>query len=375
MASKRKRPMSDSLNGRVLDRTVRRSLYLQRYGSHTVGQVRGFLEEHVFPDVLARLQSRLDRIKLRGIDSGFETTKRYVGMLGDVSSLIRDGSRGARKLLTAELRDLAKAEAQWAQVMLQTESNAVLAVDDLSLEVRGLNLSAARAVVSRPIIGRKLNQWFDGIAGDLQRRIETEVGVGMTQGETMEQIMRRIRGTKKGGYRDGVLENARRQAETVARTTVNQVSSQAREATYAENADIIKGVQWVSTLDTKTSNICKALDGKVFPLDSGQRPPAHPNCRSSTVPVTKSWRELGAKLLKRKPGQRIDRPSESTRASMDGQVPESVTYGDWLRQQPESVQVAALGAGRARLFRQGKVQVEDLISRQGKPLPLAELPD
>ena len=296
-------------------------------------------------------------------------------MLGDVSSLIRDGSRGARKLLTAELRDLAKAEAQWAQAMLQTESNAVLAVDDLSLEVRGLNLSAAKAEVSRPIIGRKLNQWFYGIAGDLQRRIETEVGVGMTQGETMEQIMRRIRGTKKGGYRDGVLENARRQAETVARTTVNHVSSQAREATYAENADIIKGVQWVSTLDTKTSNICKALYGKVFPLDSGQRPPAHPNCRSSTVPVTKSWRELGAKLLKRKPGQRIDRPSESTRASMDGQVPESVTYGDWLRQQPESVQVAALGAGRARLFRQGKVQVEDLISRQGKPLPLAELPD
>lgn len=356
MASSR-RIVGQSVNARILDLQIRRALYVHRYGSQLVNETVAFLNEHVFPDILGRLLARLERIKLRGYDSGFDTTKNYVRLLGDVTSLTKQGTQEARKALSVALRELAKLESASARQSL---------LDAVPLEVDfgGVNLQAVQAVVSQPINGRRLEEWFDGLSRDLQRRISEQIGIGMATGETTDQMVRRIRGTRANGFEDGVLATTRRQAEMIVRTSVNHVSAQAREQTYAANSNVIKGVQWVSTLDTRTSDICKGLDGKVFPLDDGPRPPAHPNCRSTTVPVLKSWQEIGIKAK--------EAPA-STRASMNGQVPDSLTYGDWLRNQPAAVQDEALGKGKARLFREGRIEVRELVGVTGKPLTLEQL--
>ena len=46
-----------------------------------------------------------------------------------------------------------------------------------------------------------------------------------------------------------------------------------------------KRVLWVSVLDARTSDICINLDGSIFAIDEGPRPPAHFNCRSIVVPL------------------------------------------------------------------------------------------
>ena len=108
---------------------------------------------------------------------------------------------------------------------------------------------------------------------------------------------------------------------------------------------------------------CKARDGKVYPVDSGPRPPAHPNCRSSTSYVLKSWKELGIDL-KEFP--------EGTRASMDGQVPANVTYNEWLKGKDSTFQDKVLGPTRAKLFREG-MPVDRFVNKAGDRLTLDKL--
>ena len=83
------------------------------------------------------------------------------------------------------------------------------------------------------------------------------------------------------------------------------------------------------------------------------------------VPVLKTWKELGINM---------DELPESTRASMEGQVTDK-TFADWLKRKTETDPTFAdrtLGKGRAELFRDGKITMDQMISG-GKPLTLSEL--
>ena len=117
-----------------------------------------------------------------------------------------------------------------------------------------------------------------------------------------------------------------------SRTTVTEASASAREATYAANADVLRGVQIVATLDSRTTQVCRHYDGKVFPVNEGPRPPFHFNCRTTTAPVTKSWSEIAAGH-KAAPGSPIvaalAQVPLGARASMSGEVPVQLTYAEW----------------------------------------------
>jgi hypothetical protein len=96
---------------------------------------------------------------------------------------------------------------------------------------------------------------------------------------------------------------------------------------------------------------------------NGQRPPAHFNCRSTTVPVLKSLKELG--LSERE-------FSTSTRASMNGQVSAKETYSTWFAKQDDKFQKSVLGKGRYELYKSGQVQL-DKFADNGRTMTLAQL--
>jgi hypothetical protein len=138
---------------------------------------------------------------------------------------------------------------------------------------------------------------------------------------------------------------------------------------------MVKAVQWVSTLDTRTSEICRLRDGLQYTTDThkpiGHKVPwlggpgrAHWQCRSSSVPVLKSWRELGIDM---------DELTPSTRASMDGQVPAEQTYTEWLRKQSAARQDEVLGPSRGKLFRTGGLPMDRFYNDKGQFLTLPEL--
>lgn len=105
-------------------------------------------------------------------------------------------------------------------------------------------------------------------------------------------------------------------------------------------------------------------------------PPAHPPgpsggaCRCSRAPVTRSINDvLREKGLK----PRFKEVTNRMRASMDGLVPRSTTYGDWLKTLDSEQLDEALGASRASAFKAGELSVERMVDQSGRILNLTEL--
>lgn len=170
---------------------------------------------------------------------------------------------------------------------------------------------------------------------------------GYSEGWSNDEIVRVLRGTKKLNYKDGLMSALGRHNATLVRTAVQHVSNQAREATWEENE--ITKYRWISTLDSRTTTQCRTLDGKIFVIGKGPRPPIHMNCRSTTVAIIPGLENLSDIL---------------TRASADGQVGGSVTYYDWLKSQSAEFQDSVLGSVRGKLFRDGGLSAERFAQLQ-----------
>lgn len=356
MADERTQNTPLNVNEKIQDRTIRHMVYLERYKAGEVRRIINKLENEIIPEINAKLEARLAKIAERGSDVGRVTARRLASLEKELQKLVVRLKNNLQKELIIDLDDFTRDELRW-QINNIKESLGF----DLDLIVP--NPKAVSDVIKRTsFAGSTLDQWFNSLSNATQRNIMTAVNRGIVEGETTGQIMQRVRGTRRLNYTDGVWQTTRRQAEAVTRSTINHATNQARLEFFKKNDDIIKGLQWTSTLDSRTSVICAGLDGRVFPIDKGARPPAHVNCRSTMTPVLKDYRKLGLKNL-----------PEGQRASINGQVPQSLTYGKWLKRQPIDVQEEVLGVTKAKLFRQGNVPIERFTSQRLKPLSLKEL--
>jgi hypothetical protein len=172
-----------------------------------------------------------------------------------------------------------------------------------------------------------------------------------------------------------MMDLSRSSAERLVRSSVQTAANAARQATYRDNQDLIAAEQWSATLDTRTSHWCLVRDGLQY--TPGEHKPIghdvpwlegpgalHWSCRSTSVPVLKSWRDLGIDE---------DEIPHTTRASMDGKVPASMTFESWLRKQPVARQDTVLGVTKADLWRRGKITLRDLLDQDGRPVSMEEL--
>ena len=231
--------------------------------------------------------------------------------------------------------------------------------------------AVATAVLSQPLHvhgtnGGKLLESFIADWSQVERDAVTgAIRLGMAQGQTTAQIIRRIRGSRALNYADGLLDVTRRHAAAIVQTAIQHAGDAGRQVTYFDNGDIVKEEQWVSTLDSHTTQLCRSLDGLQFPVGEGIRPPAHINCRSIRVPVLSSAFE--AEFAN----------AGFTRASSVGQVDAKLTYYEWLKSQPALFQDQAIGPVRAKLFRDGGLSVETFaelnLGRNFEPLTLDEM--
>lgn len=110
------------------------------------------------------------------------------------------------------------------------------------------------------------------------------------------------------------------------------------------------------------------------------------NCRSTLVPEV-DWAKLGlepppdapraARDLSDVSEDDLHRKVSARRRSGDlgrsTQLPSSVIAADWLKRQPVRVQEKLLGVGKAKLFRQGKISLSDLVRQDNTIVSLEEL--
>jgi hypothetical protein len=224
---------------------------------------------------------------------------------------------------------------------------------------------------TRPFQGRQLREWMAGIETSRAAAVRDAVRAGVVEGRTTADIVRTVMGTRAQSYADGILQKPRREVEAVVRSAISHTAETASDAAYEANSDIISHVEWLSTLDTRTSTDCRIRDRLPYSLGTykpiGHKIPwlagpgrIHFCCRSSKVPMLKSAKALGFS-------------DGATRASMDGQVPESMTYSEWLSKQSAARQDEILGPQRARLMREGGLKLSTFYNDKGKFLTLDEL--
>lgn len=293
-----------------------------------------------------------------------------------------------KKVLPLEARDAVRTveiSPQFAQSVVTTDPtqiNVVALSDDLFAAVEGapqtFALTAAQGATITLPNGKVVEKAFRGIAIDQAERFNQVIRAGLLSGETTPQIAKRLVGNLEfgesartipqlvtaGGQATAVADN---QIVALVRTSINQVANAASQQVYEANQDVTQKYRYVATLDSRTSAICRALDGREFEYGKGPMPPQHFNCRSTTVPVI-DYEALG-----------FDPPPPGKRASMDGPVPADTTYGEWLAKQPKQVQAEVLGPARVGYFNKlsekygPKNAISKLVRDDGSELTLEQL--
>lgn len=339
--------MMASANDKLLDALTRHQIHLQRLSTATVRKV------------LALLRRSDTRIVQRLLDEDISALSRtrLERLLNDLRRVIDSAYFDATGALQIDLEALATYESEFQTDLFKR-------VIPVKLEtVTPTAEQVIAAVNSRPFQGKLLREVYKELPASMFRKVRDTIRGGFVEGRTTDQIVRDLRGTRTLGYKDGILAKTRRDVETVVRTAVAHTSTTARGYTYEANEDLVKGEMIVATIDSRTSLLCMGRDGKVYPVGKGPRPPFHFNCRTTTTPILKSWRELGFD---------VDDLPPSTRATMNGQEPADVTYNDWLKKQDAAFQDDVLGEKRAQLFRAG-MSVDRFTDRKGAELNLDQL--
>jgi SPP1 gp7 family putative phage head morphogenesis protein len=353
------------------------------------------IDDLAAPDKAARLRSILAQLKESlGTWAGDATQLTATELQGLTELQSEFVTEQLRKVLPAGSRNAVRTveiSPQFAQSVVTTDPthlNVVALSDDLFEAVYGsealarqagtgaFSLTATKGTMITLPNGSTVEKAFRGIATDQAERFSQVVRNGLLTGETTPSIAKRLIGNLQfgeeaktvrqlvaaGGQATAVADN---QVMALVRTSINQVANSASQQVYEANQDITKKYRYVATLDSRTSSICAALDGREFPYGKGPTPPQHFNCRSTTVPI------VDPDIL----------PPSTTakRASADGPVPINTSYGQWLKDQPLKTQQDVLGPGKVPHFNRlvdkygARDAMAKLVRDDGAELTLDEL--
>jgi SPP1 gp7 family putative phage head morphogenesis protein len=324
------------------------------------GRHQHFLEQYINGQVkefLPFLRRVVADLKKELLKTTTVTSKaRIEAKLKIVESIITDNMNSYTAIFNEQARAFAVSEAAFAQSTL---------VQSIGLNtVLPSEAQLWAAVNARPFDNKLLKEALNDFTRKQSRLIKNAISTGFYEGKTTPDIIREVVGTRKLKYKDGILNITRNEAERTVRTALNHTASVARAKTFEDNSDLIPYYEWVSTLDGRTSNVCKSLDGTVYKVGKGKLPPAHQNCRSSTAPLLRD--EVNAKSMKKL-------AIGGKRASMNGQVSADLNYGDWLKRQSKDFQDKALGKTRAELFRKGGLSLDKFVNDADQTLTLEQL--
>ena len=336
----------------LVEASTRNQVFLERLKSGEVEKIAPYLVE----------VDRAIRLELSKDSLTSYSRKRFEQLLASIDGIILAIYQRYIDVVEVDLVELAQYEAAFETRSLNQVLVNVVAVVPTAEAVRA-------AVFSQPLqvtgvdAGKLLDPFLKDWTVTETQRVLGAIRVGYTQGKTNQQIIQQIRGTKANQYKDGLLAVTQRDAEAVVRTAIQHTAMTARMESMKANGNIVTGYELVATLDSRTTTLCRSLDGRVFKFGKGPVPPLHIRCRTTIVPT------LDARFDFLKQG--------ATRASKDGQVDASLTYYEWLKTQSEGFQDNVLGPTRGQLFRNGGLSAERFaelqLDRNFKPLTLDEM--
>ncbi len=318
---------------RLIEIASRHAVHLERLKSGYVKDADAFLRA-MERDLLRQLRGIDDPSSLRG--------RRLQGVLRAVRETLGEGFENYERVWRRNLRELAEYESDFERRALRE------VVDyDFSLPSPDQIFNAA---FSQPLSvsgideGKLLEPFYRDWTGRTYDRVQGSIRLGAAQGQTTEEIVRRIRGTRARRFRDGILDATRRDVTLMTRTALQHVAVTAKAQVWQDNNDIISEMEFLAVLDARTSVLCRSLSGRRFPLGQGPQPPLHIGCRSNLVPVFD-----GDLDLLNQGGTKVSRDADGNVKRVDADL----TYFEWLKTQPADFQDSVIGETRGALLRRG----------------------
>lgn len=228
-----------------------------------------------------------------------------------------------------------------------------------------------KTVRGTPFAGGQLVEYlFADIAASLRKKVEYVIRDGISQGQTNQQIIQRIKGRKSLDYKDGLLESSRSSIERQVRTARSHISN----ATYIETYKALgyDYVKVVATLDGRTCKYCASIDGTVYAIDDPRRPrfPVHPHNRTTYAPCDKDGNIAGLRPFVADARKVKDIPKDQ-RDGIIGQVDANTSFKTWFDDQDESFQRQWLGKSKFELYQKGEYSLDrfaDPLNKRGYTL-------
>ncbi|MCX3005039.1 minor capsid protein [Acinetobacter baumannii] len=288
---------------------------------------------------------------------------------------------------TANLKEVRDLIAQWF-LRLNTSLPEAIAISSTALAVYEANYTAKlyggkikkpngeklfTAAKKVPLVGGALvDDLLSRIAENARQKIEYAIRDGISSGKTNQEIVQRIRGTKRLNYEDGLLTSSKADIDRTVRTVRSHVANQAYLDTF--NKIGFEYVRFVSVLDGRTTKLCASLDGSVWEVnDPAKRvPPLHPNCRSILVPVEKDGKLVGERPFVMDERRVKDIPKDE-RSQLIGQLDANTTFKEFFKKTDDFFQKEWLGPKRYKLFKEGKFDFEKFFDPEGRLYSLDEL--
>lgn len=168
----------------------------------------------------------------------------------------------------------------------------------------------AQKIAAAPWSGKSYSRRIWKNDQQLGAVLRTVVSNGLHRGLSVPQMAKMVEDKMHAG-----LSNAKR----LVRTEMNYVQNRAAADSIKESG--MKYYRFIATMDRRTSSMCRAHDGKVYPINEyrpgGNAPPLHPNCRST---IAGSLRDVY-----NEDGTRTARNYEKKTIH----VPKNMTYESW----------------------------------------------
>jgi SPP1 gp7 family putative phage head morphogenesis protein len=338
----------NTVNKDLFDSKVNRAAMLRLHENKLTGEIKIELNNHTY-----RLEEFVRNSKL--------TNSVPREFLEKLDGMISKTYGNLRTLQVARLSKLWGDEVGYMTSQLGLKMGGLF---DIHRPVAGVD---ENFILSRPLYkDTTLELGWRNLSIAERKRVEAAIRAGIGRHASIAEIAAAVR--REAGV-------SIPHAVGLARTSVTSVSAQADAAVYEANSKLLRGYQYVAVLDSRTTPLCALRDGKIYPSDDKKHlPPAHWNCRSTTVPVVRSFEDFsGDTALLQIRKKNFERLTDTQKKYYDGEAYIGTTYHDWLKGQPQSIQRMHLGSSNAvEMFASGRLTA-DKFRDEGRLLSLSEL--
>jgi SPP1 gp7 family putative phage head morphogenesis protein len=343
--------MEINANTKIYDKTINRAAMIRLFERRVNGKIALVIDGHTV---------RLDKL----IKDANLSQKGYEKLREAVDIELRNTYREAMNVSKKDLLSFAADQLSYTYQTIETVMGKIWQTN------RPKDIISEDLVLKRPLYGdQTLAAGWTGISLNNKKRLEALIRKGVSEGQGVNEIALAVR---KGNIHD----ISRMQSKGLVVTAITSIRSQADSEIYNANENALQGWQYVAVLDSRTTPLCAHRDGHIYPInDRSHLPPAHWHCRSTTVPVFKSWDDISklenvAQVRKKN----LEKLTKKQIAFYDGQTPLKESYNDWLSRQPQDVQLKHLGDyQKLELFQSGQLTVDKFSNPEGNTIGIKEL--